>query len=330
MKASVSARSARRVATRVFLAAAVALLVAACSRPQAAPANPILPQVPREAFLGTWNDGKVVLLGIGDSITDGYGAREGRGYFDMLARNPEGDADEMQGVCLTAVFPKLKSHNLALSASTSAEHLVVQVERMPKFGDDVFGVVVVTTGGNDVIHNYGAKPPEDGAMYGATIDEARPWIAALEKRINAILDGIDASFPGGCEIFLANIYDPTDGVGDIENAGLGLPRWKDGLAVLEAANDLLARSAGERANVHLVDIRTAFLGHGIHCSDRRSAYYHAQDPSYWYFENLEDPNETGYDAIRRLFLIEMAKVFENALAGVPPTHPTDTETSPAH
>ncbi len=29
---------------------------------------------------------------------------------------------------------------------------------------------------------------------------------------------------------------------------------------------------------------------------------------HWYYTNLEDPNERGYDAIRRLFLIEMAKV----------------------
>ena len=37
-------------------------------------------------------------------------------------------------------------------------------------------------------------------------------------------------------------------------------------------------------------------------------FYRAEDPHYWYFENLEDPNERGYDAIRRLFLIEMTKV----------------------
>jgi len=247
----------------------------------------------------------------------------------MLAANPEGDAEEMKGVCLTAVFPKLKSHDLASSASTSAEHLELQVGRMPKFPEDVFGVVVVTTGGNDVIHNYGTKPAEDGAMYGATMDEARPWIEALGRRIDAILDGVTANFPGGSEIFLANIYDPTDGVGDVENAGLGLPRWKDGLAILAAVNETVARKAEERKNVHLVDIRAAFLGHGIHCGNRWNRYHHKDDASYWYFENLEDPNETGYDAIRRLFLIEMAKVFENAPAGLPPTNPTDTETSPA-
>ena len=36
-------------------------------------------------------------------------------------------------------------------------------------------------------------------------------------------------------------------------------------------------------------------------------HYDALDPHYWYYANLEDPNERGYDAIRRLFLIQMSE-----------------------
>ena len=72
-------------------------------------------------------------------------------------------------------------------------------------------------------------------------------------------------------------------------------------------NEAVERTAGQRKNVHIVDIRSVFLGHGIHCRDKRSPYYHKDDPSYWYFENLEDPNDIGYDAIRRLFLNEIAR-----------------------
>lgn len=108
-------------------------------------------------------------------------------------------------------------------------------------------------------------------------------------------------------IFLANIYDPTDGVGDIEHSGLPLPAWRDGKAILGACNEAIERVARKhKATVRLVDIRGAFLGHGIHASERSNPYYHKDDPSYWYFDNLEDPNDIGYDAIRRLFLKEMA------------------------
>jgi hypothetical protein len=54
-------------------------------------------------------------------------------------------------------------------------------------------------------------------------------------------------------------------------------------------------------------LHNAFLGHGIHCSQFWTKHYDWKDPHYWYFVNLEDPNERGYDVIRRLFLIEIAK-----------------------
>jgi hypothetical protein len=120
------------------------------------------------------------------------------------------------------------------------------------------------------------------------------------------LKEINARFPGGCYIFLANIYDPTDGVGDIHRAGL--PRWRDGLRILEAYNIVLRKIAEQRSNVRLVDFYTNFRGHGIHCVQFWRSDYDWHDPHYWYHVNLEDPNERGYDAIRRLFLNEMAKL----------------------
>ena len=149
-------------------------------------------------------------------------------------------------------------------------------------------------------------------MFGATAAQAKPWVWAYEERLWKIIDACEAAFPGGCHIFLANIYDPTDGVGDIDNAGLGLPAWPDGAAVLDSMNAVIARCAKERPSVHLVDIRAPFLGHGIHHRDKRSPYYRKGDISYWYFDNLEDPNDTGYDAIRRLFLREIAAVLAPA------------------
>lgn len=44
------------------------------------------------------------------------------------------------------------------------------------------------------------------------------------------------------------------------------------------------------------------MGHGIHCREEDNPHYDADDPSYWYWVNLEDPNRRGYDAIRRVFL----------------------------
>jgi hypothetical protein len=164
----------------------------------------------------------------------------------------------------------------------------------------------MTTGGNDVVHNYGRTPPSEGAMYGARFDQIAEWVKNFDARLETIADKLRETFPGGCHLFVANIYDPTDGDGDIVYAGL--PAWPDGLKVLKAYNDVLSRFAARHPDVTLIDMRGEFLGHGIHCTQFWHPTYRADDPHYWYWDNLEDPNDRGYDALRRLFLKEMACV----------------------
>ena len=83
------------------------------------------------------------------------------------------------------------------------------------------------------------------------------------------------------------------------------------MKLLAAYNEVIKSCAKKHATVHLVDFHDAFLGHGIHCRQFWASHYDRRDPHYWYYTNLEDPNERGYDAIRRLFLIEMAKVSQD-------------------
>lgn len=264
------------------------------------------PKVPRELFASEWGSRDVILLGIGDSITAGYGARRGYSYFDRLAVNPSDEFPDMLDISLSSVFPNLKTNNLAISGTTSIQHGAQQIPQLDTLFSDVRGIVVLTTGGNDIIHDYGRSPPREGAMYGASREQASLWIDAFDRRLGDMIDRIHAAFPQGCDVFLANIYDPTDDIGDIESAGL--PPWDDGLAILRAYNKIIAQCASSRSYVHLVNIHGAFLGHGIHCTQLWRTHYQWDDPHYWYFENLEDPNERGYDAIRRLFLLKMAEV----------------------
>ena len=103
-------------------------------------------------------------------------------------------------------------------------------------------------------------------MYGATFVQATLWIANFETRLNAMLDEVEDKFPGGCEIFLGNIYDPTDGTGTA--TVVGLPSWPDGLRVLAAYNEVIERAAEARRNVHLIDLYSTFMGHGIACREK--------------------------------------------------------------
>ncbi|MBI3878790.1 MAG: SGNH/GDSL hydrolase family protein [Verrucomicrobia bacterium] len=271
--------------------------------------GPAGPKVPREAFRNVWSPRQVLLVGLGDSVTAGFGARRGYSYFDRLVANPPDEFADLAGINLRVVFPNLTVTNLSLSGSTSPQHAAKQIPRLTLAPTNVFGLVVMTTGGNDIIHDYGRGTPHEGAMYGASLPQAEPWITNFEHRLDTMLDVISAAFPGGCRIFLASIYDPTDGIGDIENAGAGLPRWKDGLEIHRRYNEVIARVAARHSNTRVVDMRREFLGHGIHCTKFWSPHFHKDDPHHWYHANLEDPNERGYDVLRRIFLIEMAKVF---------------------
>ena len=76
--------------------------------------GPAGPAVPQEAFASVWNDRKVVLLGLGDSVTQGLGASPGLMYFRRLVTNPPDEFPDMQGICLSRGLPNLEPLNLNL------------------------------------------------------------------------------------------------------------------------------------------------------------------------------------------------------------------------
>jgi lysophospholipase L1-like esterase len=268
------------------------------------PAGPVIAKMP---FEKPWSRQPQVLLGIGDSVTRGLGANKQHTYFQLLIRNDDTMYPDMMGRDLSAVLPKLEYRNYAQDYTTTQDHIDDQLSRVPQYDPNVRGIVVITSGGNDLIHDYGRTPPKDGAVYGCSYAQAQIWCENIKQRIDTLLTGLMAKFPGGCDIFLANIYDPTDGYGDPQT--IGLPRWPDSAKVLALANQKIAELCDKYPNVHLVDIHSEFIGHGIHCDEWWRKTYRKDDPHYWYYTNLEDPNRRGFDAIRRLFLQEMIRAY---------------------
>ena len=217
-----------------------------------------------------------------------------------MLQNPRDEFDDMQGVCLSKVIPNLESENFAISGSESSVHLDVIDDQVSIHDEDVYGIVLMTSGGNDLIHMYGRSPPRECAMYGATVEQAKPWIESFAQRLGKMLDELSLRFPGGCEIYLADIYDPTDGVGDAPS--IFLPDWPDGLSIHASYNRTIRTVAEARSNVFVVPLHQAFLGHGSHCRQMWRDNYRKDDPHYWFYSNIEDPNDRGYDAIRRVFM----------------------------
>lgn len=268
--------------------------------------GPAGPAIAIEPFNNIWSNQKTVFLGIGDSVTRGLGADKQNTYFELLIHNNNETYPDMIGRDLSTVFPNLTFRNYAQDYTTAQDHVEYQLVKVPQYESDTRGIIVITSGGNDLIHDYGRTPPKDGAMYGCTYKQAQIWCENMKQRIDTLLTGLTRKFPGGCEIFLANIYDPTDGYGDPQT--MGLPRWPDSMKILALANQKIAELCDKYPHVHLVDIHTPFIGHGIHCDQWWRRTYRKDDPHYWYYTNLEDPNRRGFDAIRRLFLQEMINV----------------------
>ncbi len=158
--------------------------------------GPAGPSVDSAAFTGTWTTRPVLVVGLGDSITFGFGAPKGYGYFSRLLTNPPGEFADMRGLCLSRVLPNLRSTNLAVSGSVSRDCQEHQLGLLPISDTNVLGLVMITTGGNDLIHNYGKTPPRELAMYGASLEQAQPWTRNYEERLDKIIRGVERPFPG--------------------------------------------------------------------------------------------------------------------------------------
>src|SRR5262245_32475768 len=64
------------------------------------PAGPAVPAERFEDEHGTWSDREVLLLGIGDSVTAGFGASPGMGYFDRVVSNSKNECLDSADECV--------------------------------------------------------------------------------------------------------------------------------------------------------------------------------------------------------------------------------------
>src|SRR4051812_46345538 len=62
--------------------------------------GPAGPAVDRTEFEQRWSERRVLLVGLGDSVTAGFGAKKGHSYFDRLVSNPTDEFLELKDICL--------------------------------------------------------------------------------------------------------------------------------------------------------------------------------------------------------------------------------------
>ena len=225
----------------------------------------------------------VRLIVMGDSISRGSGASTtARRYGSLL------DAE------LTTFFGNdVELINVAVGGSTTDALATSQLDDLrERLGATVEGhtILVLTSGGNDMTHAL-----RDGMdPVGATLEDA---IADLRTMVAFFRD--TTRFPDGVSIYVAAVYDPTDGTG---NAGAdcfegltlrGIPGWID---MWRDAYRTLAVELG----FAMIDALGHFHGHGFHFDEPANDYYDAADPTLW-FADCVHPNDVGHAQMSGLF-----------------------------
>jgi lysophospholipase L1-like esterase len=203
-------------------------------------------------------------------------AVSGLGAASLLARNDDQVWPEFAGRDLVTRFPGIECLFLAADGATTEDVLSSQLGALDGLDARAEAVVTLTAGGNDLLALLGAP---DGA--GAA------GVARLLRTLEAIVAAVQDRLPRAV-ILVANVYDPTDGSGDLDGHRLRPQemRW------LRDANAGVARLCAAR-QVRLVDVHRHFAGQGPSAPAAES----------WYWtESLNEPGVVGPSEIRRLWL----------------------------
>ncbi len=224
-------------------------------------------------------------VALGDSISiDEYAGGPGRGGASLLARNRDDDFPDWVGRDLAKRRPDWAFHLLATDGATSTSVLERQLPRLAAL-DRAPELVTLTVGGNDLLQAYGETRA------------ARAVIARVSGDVDRILASVLGAMPAAGALVLGTVYDPSDGTGDA--AGLGLPPWRDGVAMIGELNSALA-SLAQRHGVLLADIHGRFLGHGLAAGSPGQHSARPDARNLW-FCNVIEPNAWGASEVRAAF-----------------------------
>ena len=222
----------------------------------------------------------------------------GLGAASLLARNDGYVWPQFAGRDLVTISPGIDCRFEARDGATTESVLDSQMDALRGIDPGGEALVTLTAGGNDLL-----------ALIGATDRAGQAGVRAVLDNLDAIVGVVRDRLPRAM-VLVANVYDPTDGTGDLEGPRLHPAatiadgwlhpaatiadewlrpqemRWLDDYNV---GVERLCRQRGAR----LIDLCRHFAGHG------RSAP--AEERWYW-TGSLIEPGMAGASEIRRLWL----------------------------
>lgn len=235
---------------------------------------------------------------LGDSITDGVGAsRDELAYTALIQANASATWPAADGLDLESRFGNVEVVDRSRGGATTDSLRYGQLDALEEdLGSAVAGqtAVLITIAGNDV-QTLILNADETKEVTADILDN-------LEYTYDFFADPV--RFPDGAWVYLASVYEPSDGVGQVDACFFGL-ELSETLVSLGQVNDAVRGQAEERG-IAWLDMHGHFLGHGYYAEDPANRYHHPEDPTLWFADDCIHPNDRGHHEIRRLFWYAVA------------------------
>lgn len=171
-------------------------------------------------------------------------------------------------------------------------------------------LVILTVGGNDL--NNLTQAAIDGAMPDALWAQTREYVQLVRDAVTWLKD--PARFPAGTDVILANVYEFTDGTGDVGACDTAVIAGFDGDAMVGDA----LREVVVWANLQYMDIAVStgsdmiflletFCGHGYRRDDPEGPCYRGPGQDIYFDLTCIHPNPRGHGVISDLFFSVVAE-----------------------
>jgi lysophospholipase L1-like esterase len=164
-------------------------------------------------------------------------------------------------------------------------------------------LVIMTVGGNDM--NSILQDAQDGDTPQQSMAKVDEMLALLEAAVVHLKS--PANFPNGSFVVFANIYEFTDGTGDLLSCpGAALAGFTGEAAeqmrpAYIHADEQYMRIAVQTGS-DMIFLLENFCGHGFHAGEPDNECYRGPDAETWFDLTCIHPNPAGHAAMANLFL----------------------------
>lgn len=179
----------------------------------------------------------------------------------------------------------------------------------PEDTRDLTTLTIITAGGNDLARI--AQESGDGAPASVSWELAESTVEHMRESVEWLKD--PQNFPEGHHVVFANVYEFTDGTGQVEACELSglagfapLTSIGDALLVIGWIEDQYARLAQDTGS-DMVFMFEEFAGHGFSSENPIAPGYRGPGHENWFDLTCIHPTPTGHGSIADMFLATVSE-----------------------